>query len=135
MVVSGITTGKENTIQVRTAFVIGVMPCNFFPEFNGIGQIDIRRDPVPMIQTIRVTYLTDLIVHHIPRIFHQGIVFTIMKRNVLDAVGSEKCQFAQVFFILIHGPCIPGVCCVAIPDLMAPNGVFWRGRNLILFGE
>ena len=133
MVAAGIAARKEDAIQVRAIFIVFFVLCHLCLKFDWVGKIHVGRDTVPMIQTIFVADLTDFVVHHIHWVFHQRIDVAIVKRDVLDAVGAKKRQFSQVFFILIHGPGVPGVGSITVSDLMASDGVFRGGGNFILF--
>ena len=128
-IISGIAARKEDAGHRAVPEQLFAL----IEQFRALGcvvEIELGRQPEPVVQTIPVADLADRLVHLAPANLHDRSGPRILERNALDAVDAEKSQFADILLELCGVPGIVRICLCPIAELMATDGICGSSRDI-----
>jgi hypothetical protein len=96
---------------------------------RGVLQIEIRRNPGPVIEPVAVADLAHGAIHLAARHLHHRRFPVVVKRDRLDAVGPEESQLPNVLLHLRDAECVVRIGLWPVSQLMASDGVGGRGPD------
>ena len=129
VVVARVAPGDEDGVQPRAG------PVEFFVVAEGlrplldVGQVEVRGGPDPVILVVPPADLAHPDVHLAPGHAHEGAGGVVLEGDVLDAVGAEQGELADVLIELLLVPGVPAIGAVPISELVAADRVGRGGRQ------
>ena len=121
---------EKNPSQLRSVFEKFRRAIEQIRTLHLIIEIEIRRYPHPIIEPVPIADFSNRPIHFAPRKLHHRCRTLILKRNPLDAVRSEKSQFANILLKLLRRPGVVRIRLRAIPKLVSSNRIFGRRRDI-----
>ena len=129
VIVPRVAPGDEDGVQSGTGLVEFFVLEEGLRPLVGVGQVEVRRGPDPVILVVPSTDLAQPDVHLFPRNAHVRAGGTVLERDVLDAVGAEQGELADVLLELPIIPGVPGIGAVPVSELVAADRIGRRARR------
>ncbi len=130
MVITRIGAGNQHVVKAWRRREQVFEPCKLHRPHRFVFEIVVGRRPDPVVEIVLVTRLAQEAVHLATTHLHERIRFVPAEGDILDSVGAEQREIADVLLELLRRPRVPRVIQRTVAKLVTAERVLGRRYHI-----